>query len=76
MAFTKIDHYESGEYRDTHHDSALSVADGVADQPIVNPYFVRKRRRQLTTDEFVEGILAGNITILSQAITLDRKSVV
>ena len=70
MAFTKIDHYESGEYRDAHHDSALSVADGVADQPIVNPYFVKKRRRKLTTDEFVEGILAGNITILSQAITL------
>ena len=70
MAFTKIDHYESGEYRDTHHDSALSVADGVADQPIVNPYFVKKRRRRMTTDEFIEGILAGNITILSQAITL------
>ena len=70
MSFTKIDHYESGEYRDTHHDSALSVADGVTDQPIVNPYFVKKRRRRLTTDEFVEGILAGNITILSQAITL------
>ena len=70
MSFTKIDHYESGEYRDMHHDSALSVADGVTDQPIVNPYFVKKRRRKLTTDEFVEGILAGNITILSQAITL------
>ncbi len=70
MSFTKIDHYERGEYRDTHHDSALSVTDGVADQPIVNPYFVKKRRRRLTTDEFVEGILAGNITILSQAITL------
>ena len=70
MSFTKIDHYERGEYRDTHHDSALSVTDGVADQPIVNPYFVKKRRRRLTTEEFVEGILAGNITILSQAITL------
>ena len=70
MAYTKIEHFERGEYRDTHHDSALSVTDGVADQPIVNPYFVKKRRRHLTTDEFVEGILAGNITILSQAITL------
>lgn len=70
MSFTKIDHFERGEYRDMHHDSALNVTDGVADQPIVNPYFVRKRRRVLTTDEYVEGILAGNITILSQAITL------
>ena len=70
MAYTKIEHFERGEYRDTHHDSALSVTDGVADQPIVNPYFVKKRRRRLTTDEYVAGILEGNITILSQAITL------
>ena len=70
MAYTKIEHFERGEYRDTHHDSALSVTDGVSDQPIVNPYFVKKRRRRLTTDEYVAGILEGNITILSQAITL------
>ena len=69
MDFTKIEHYEK-EYIDTHHDSALNVTEGVADQPIVNPYFKRKKRRQLTTDEYVEGILNGNITILSQAITL------
>lgn len=69
MSFTKIDHYEK-EYRDTHHDSALNVTDGVEDQPIVNPYFVRKKRRVLTTDEYVHGILDGNITVLSQAITL------
>ena len=69
MAFTKIDHYEK-EYLDTHHDSALNVTQGVEDQPIVNPYFKRKKRRTLSTDEYVEGILNGNITILSQAITL------
>ena len=69
MSFTKIDHYEK-EYLDTHHDSALNVTEGVSDQPMVNPYFVRKRKRVLTTDEYVQGILDGNITILSQAITL------
>jgi LAO/AO transport system kinase len=69
MAFTKIEHYEK-EYTDTHHDSALNVTQGVEDQPIVNPYFKRKRRRTLSTDEYVEGILNRNITILSQAITL------
>ncbi|MBR2628637.1 MAG: methylmalonyl Co-A mutase-associated GTPase MeaB, partial [Alistipes sp.] len=69
MAFTKIEHYEK-EYIDAHHDSALNVTQGVEDQPIVNPYFKRKRRRALSTDEYVEGILNGNITILSQAITL------
>lgn len=69
MSFTKIDHYEK-EYIDTHHGSALNVTDGVADQPMVNPHFVRKKRRILSTDEYVAGILDGNITILSQAITL------
>ena len=52
MIHTKIEHYER-EYADTHHDTALNVAEGVADQPIVNPYFVRKKHRKLTTDEYV-----------------------
>ncbi|MFI3318044.1 MAG: methylmalonyl Co-A mutase-associated GTPase MeaB [Rikenellaceae bacterium] len=69
MAFTKITHFES-DYCDDHHDSALSVASGVSDQPIVNPYFKRKARRRFSTEDYVKGILAGDITILSQAITL------
>ncbi len=69
MAFTKIEHYEK-EYLDHHHDSALNVTDGVESQPVVNPYFKRKKRREITTDEYVQGILDGNITILAQAITL------
>ena len=69
MSFTKINHYEK-EYADTHHDTALNVTEGVEDQPIVSPYFTRRKKRRLSTDEYVEGILAGNITTLSQAITL------
>ena len=69
MSFTKINHYEK-EYADMHHDTALNVSEGVGDQPIVSPYFTRRRKRALSTDEYVEGILAGNITTLSQAITL------
>ena len=69
MSYTKIEHYEK-EYLDKHHDSALNVTKGVEDQPVVNPHFVRKKRRQMTTDEYVAGILEGNITILAQAITL------
>ena len=69
MAYTKIDHYEK-EYADTHHDTALNVAQGVEEQPIINPYFKRRKKSKLTTEEYVAGILAGNITTLSQAITL------
>ena len=69
MAFSKIEHYEK-EYLDKHHDSALNVAQGVEDQPVVNPHFVRRKRRVMTTEEYVAGILEGNITILAQAITL------
>ncbi|HIW65895.1 MAG TPA: methylmalonyl Co-A mutase-associated GTPase MeaB, partial [Candidatus Alistipes intestinipullorum] len=73
MSFTKIDHYEK-EYADTHHDTALNVNEGVEDQPIISPYFKRRKKRALTTEEYVEGILAGNITTLSQAITLIESS--
>ena len=69
MSFTKIEHYEK-EYLDAHHDSALAVTSGVEEKPVVNPYFVRRKRRVMTTDEYVAGILEGNITILAQAITL------
>ena len=71
--YTKIEHFEH-EYADAHHDTALNVTAGVEDQPSVNPYFVRKKRRVLTTDQYVEGILAGDITALSQAITLVESS--
>jgi LAO/AO transport system kinase len=64
-----IDHYEH-HHREEHSDSALNVSQGVGGQPVVNPGFVRKRRPELTTEQFVEGILARDIAILSQAITL------
>ena len=35
MSFTKINHYEK-EYADAHHDTALNVAEGVEDQPIIS----------------------------------------
>ncbi len=73
MSFTKIDHFER-EYADTHRDTALNVAEGVGEQPIVNPYFTRRKKRRLSTEEYVRGILAGDISILSQAITLIESS--
>ena len=51
---------------------ALTVNDGVAQPSIVNPYLNRSRfkRRELTVGDMVEGIVKGNVTILSQAVTL------
>jgi LAO/AO transport system kinase len=38
---------------------------------MVNPYLTRRvKRRQLSVNDYVEGILAGNRSILSQAVTL------
>ena len=53
----------------------LKVNSGVEDVPTVNPYLKKRvKRRQYTPAEYVEGILKGNITILSQAVTLVESS--
>ncbi len=53
--------------------SALSIQDGVRQPPSINPDVLtgkRKKRIKYSEDELVDGILAGNRTILSRAITL------
>lgn len=51
--------------------SALKVQEGVEQPPNINPYFKKKKnRKQLSFNEYRDGILSGNRTILSQAITL------
>jgi LAO/AO transport system kinase len=55
-------------------DSALIVNSGVEQPPMINPnaaaLLKRKQQRLLQVHEYVEGIKAGNVTILSKAITL------
>jgi LAO/AO transport system kinase len=49
----------------------LTVNAGIEQPDQVNPYMKRRpRRRQLSVAEFVDGIVKGNITVLSQAVTL------
>lgn len=48
----------------------LKVNKGVSNMPIINPYLHRTRRKKLTVEDYVDGILAGDITILSRAVTL------
>lgn len=55
----------SSEYK------GLAVNSGVAQPPAVNPYLQRARRKPLPSpSELVEGILRGDITMLSRAVTL------
>jgi len=66
--------------KNTYHENdpaykGLTVNQGVEDVPTVNPYRTAKRhRKNYTTSEFVEGILKGDITMLSQAVTLVESS--
>lgn len=51
--------------------AGLTVNAGVAQPPSVNPYGRRQRRRPIPeVSEMVEGILRGDITMLSRAVTL------
>ncbi len=52
--------------------SGLTVNSGVEQPPIVNPYLSKRPRRKPlpTASELVDGILKGDITTLSRAVTL------
>ncbi|GAP72386.1 hypothetical protein SAMD00024442_30_5 [Candidatus Symbiothrix dinenymphae] len=53
------------------HYKGLAVNEGVETQPTVNPYLQhRAKRRDFSAAEYAEQILKGNITVLSQAVTL------
>jgi LAO/AO transport system kinase len=64
--------------RDKEYKSALNVQKGISQPPSINPDVVdrlrKNRKRILGVDEYVEGIVSGNRTILSQAITLLESS--
>lgn len=49
----------------------LTVNNGVEQPPMINPYMKKRaKKQQLSVNDYVEGILSGNRTILSQAVTL------
>jgi LAO/AO transport system kinase len=58
--------------------SSIKIHEGIPHPPSINPDVLtksgRKRRKKYSADEFVTGILSGNRTILSQAITLVESS--
>jgi LAO/AO transport system kinase len=51
--------------------AGLSVQKGIAPPPILNPYRTKTiRKKDYSVQEFVDGIVAGNRVLLSQAVTL------
>jgi LAO/AO transport system kinase len=53
----------------------LSVNKGISQPPIVNPYRTQTiRKKDYSVAEYVEGILNGNMVMLSQAVTLIESS--
>lgn len=50
--------------------SALHIAKGKKMPPNINQGFKLKKRKKLSVDDYVSGILGGNRVLLSQAITL------
>ena len=48
----------------------LTVNSGVISPGSVNPYLKRKERPTLSVQDYVDGIVKGNVTVLSQAVTL------
>ncbi|MDE6246935.1 MAG: methylmalonyl Co-A mutase-associated GTPase MeaB [Muribaculaceae bacterium] len=53
----------------------LTVNSGVSSQPIVNPYRRAKKRPQLSVNDYVEGILKGDVSVLGRAVTLVESTV-
>lgn len=51
--------------------AGLTVNSGVTQPPVVNPYLKKRRRAPIpSAAELVEGILKGNVVMLSRAVTL------
>ena len=57
---------------------ALSIREGIAAPPSINPDLLNqitgKRKKNYSVEEYIDGVLSGNRTILSQAITLLESS--
>ena len=62
--FANCDHHPENDY------AGLQVNAGIEQPPMVNPYLKRKRRPQLSVNDYVEGIRKGNPAVLGQAVTL------
>ena len=54
--------------------AGLTVNKGIVQPPAINPNFKKSKRKNYSSSEYAEGILRGNIAVLSQAVTLVESS--
>lgn len=70
--------YMNGKEKENKHESALHVNDGVEKPPSVSnsavARFLKNRRKNLTVDDYVDGVVNGDRVVLSKAITLVESS--
>ena len=70
MADKKYEHIENdGQYKGLSVNSGIEKPESFNENSIQR-FLKNKRKKMLSADDFVDGILAGNITMLSQAVTL------
>lgn len=53
---------------------ALGIAAGVEAPSIVNPHLIARKKRELSVEEYFEGLRQGDRTLLARAITLVESS--
>ncbi|MDR2823834.1 MAG: methylmalonyl Co-A mutase-associated GTPase MeaB [Prevotellaceae bacterium] len=64
-------HYQHEHPENAPEFAKLSVNSGVGNAPIINPYLKRTRKKSLlAVNEYVDGIVGGDISVLGQAVTL------
>ncbi len=68
MIFESDDHHHHPENMDQY--MGLKVNGGIEQPPMVSPYLKKRKRRKITVNDYVEGILKGNVSMLGQAVTL------
>ena len=73
MSISNNEKYSAMEHPENNEEyKGLTVNSGVEQPSIINPYLKRSRfrRKVYSAAEMVEGIVKGDVTILSQAVTL------
>ncbi|MDR1652199.1 MAG: methylmalonyl Co-A mutase-associated GTPase MeaB [Prevotellaceae bacterium] len=68
-------HYQHEHPENADEYKGLSVSKGISNAPIINPYLKKMRKKPLlSVNDYVSGIVRGDISVLGQAVTLIESS--